>query len=591
MHVMNFDENKDELTIIAYLACDDRAPGIVRRASVTEEMFRNGECREAFLKLLAETNTDEVVRITSVLDAIPDLAGKESDLVSLGATPQNLEIDVVRFVEAAIERERQDRVRELHTRAANAPFLQMYEEEKSITDDAMAKVRSLHENFPNIRMYDGDATSDAKCASKTSQDTYDNLLDAPGFLNAVTEYTMKCAPYPNRVLAFCGALALLAHLSGRKFATSHDIFPNIYIIALAPSGAGKDAPRKTNKNIVTLAKSDSSLVETIASGQALEDCLVNSPTLLYMPDEIDTMLRTISDEKGNKQTTEAFWAGLLRIFTSAASAITTRSKSGTPGTTVQNPSLTMFGAAVPQNFYAALNGRALIGGLLGRMLVFETDKIGKFNPDHGALKNHVPENLRMMLSRFSKCELPANVSVIDATYGFTVVEYADGAYERHTANTDMTQKLRAAADAADDPSASSVWARTGEIAAKLSLLYAISEHVAILDNNSPPVISTNAVDWAWQLVMLLQKRMIKMVQEHSGNSAFELRVQKALKFIKAKGKHGVSRSELGKHEKLSAKELNEIVATLDDRDEIVVKKLTRSANGKCAEAYIAKNLG
>ncbi len=42
------------------------------------------------------------------------------------------------------------------------------------------------------------------------------LLRIPGFVSEVMDLCLETAPYPNHVMAFCGALALQAFLAGRK---------------------------------------------------------------------------------------------------------------------------------------------------------------------------------------------------------------------------------------------------------------------------------------------------------------------------------------------------------------------------------------
>ncbi|MDD4818553.1 MAG: hypothetical protein PHI85_11365, partial [Victivallaceae bacterium] len=108
----------------------------------------------------------------------------------------------------------------------------------------------------------------------------DKLLAVPGFIADVANLTMSSAPYPNRVLAFTGALALLAFLVGRKVQDKRDNRSNIYLIALADSGTGKDHPRKVNFNIAFHAGIAGSIGDTFASGEGLEDALFTHPSML-----------------------------------------------------------------------------------------------------------------------------------------------------------------------------------------------------------------------------------------------------------------------------------------------------------------------
>jgi hypothetical protein len=68
----------------------------------------------------------------------------------------------------------------------------------------------------------------------------------PGFVHEVADHTLRTAPYPQPVLAFAGALTLQAFLAGRKVRDVSDSRTNLYVLALANSGAGKDHPRKVN---------------------------------------------------------------------------------------------------------------------------------------------------------------------------------------------------------------------------------------------------------------------------------------------------------------------------------------------------------
>ena len=78
----------------------------------------------------------------------------------------------------------------------------------------------------------------------------EHLLHVPGFIDAVIDYTLSSAPYPEPVLAFCGALSLQALLAGRKVRDAADNRTNLYLLGLANSGAGKDYPRKVNQRIL-----------------------------------------------------------------------------------------------------------------------------------------------------------------------------------------------------------------------------------------------------------------------------------------------------------------------------------------------------
>ena len=122
----------------------------------------------------------------------------------------------------------------------------------------------------------------------------ETLLRMPGFVSQVMDYCLETAPYPNVVMAFCGALALQAFLAGRKVRDQADNRTNIYLLGLAHSAAGKDHPRKVNTRILHQIGLASSLGDRFASGEGIQDALFVSPSMLFQTDEIDGMLLSIN---------------------------------------------------------------------------------------------------------------------------------------------------------------------------------------------------------------------------------------------------------------------------------------------------------
>ena len=97
----------------------------------------------------------------------------------------------------------------------------------------------------------------------------EELTDVPGFVMDLADTIMCNSHSPNRTLAFAGALAMLAHLAGRTFSDASGTRTNLYVIALAPSGSGKEAPRRINNQLAKSLGISESLMESVASGEAL----------------------------------------------------------------------------------------------------------------------------------------------------------------------------------------------------------------------------------------------------------------------------------------------------------------------------------
>jgi hypothetical protein len=105
------------------------------------------------------------------------------------------------------------------------------------------------------------------------------LLDVPGFVHDVMQYSLDNAPYPDRALAFAGALSLQALMAGRKVRDSGDNRTNLYVVALANSGAGKNFPRTTNEKILLYAGMADCLGDEIGSAEGRIDPRAHSPSI------------------------------------------------------------------------------------------------------------------------------------------------------------------------------------------------------------------------------------------------------------------------------------------------------------------------
>ena len=195
----------------------------------------------------------------------------------------------------------------------------------------------------------------------------------PGFIRQVMEFTLANAPYPNVGLAFCGAVALQSFLAGRKVCTAGDLRTNIYLLALASSGTGKEFPRKVNSQVLHQVGLSSSLGDKFASGEGIQDALIRTGCMLFQNDEMDGVLRQINSDQDNRR--ESIPNILLTLYTSASDIYPTRVKANQKEAIhVDQPHLTLFGTATPQYFYESLSRRMLSNGFFARLNIIDVGR-------------------------------------------------------------------------------------------------------------------------------------------------------------------------------------------------------------------------
>ena len=386
------------------------------------------------------------------------------------------------------------------------------------------------------------------------------LYDVPGFVSELTGYTLRTAPYPNKALSFAGSFAMLAHLAGRKFKDEFGTRPNVYILSLAASGSGKQHPRSVNVSLAALKGFASEMGDYFASGEGLEDSMLVSPSMLFQIDEADTLFNTVKMEDPRAEMLNSM---LLRFFSESSSAHIMRKKALQKGqkassSCIIQPHLTFLGTAVPKFLYQSLSERVLSNGLLARCLVLEAGERGEANENPAEedfpqrILDDIDEFKRIACDQSMFCEFPQPRTVpMEAAARLRVNEIrreADANYRRY--------------EKTNSEAALALWARAGEKVMKSALVYAVSQSV------SSPVITKEAVEWAYRFVFHATNRMLYQCSLYVFDGEFDRRMKMVRQKLVAKGKGELSYRNLLRYTHLEKDELNRIVETMVARGDI-----------------------
>ena len=350
----------------------------------------------------------------------------------------------------------------------------------------------------------------------------DELTYVPGFITDLTDNTMCSSHSPNRTLAFAGALAMLAHLAGRTFSDGSGTRTNLYVIALAPSGSGKEAPRRINSKLAKSLGISESIMETVASGEALEDELVKMPSLLLQSDEIAMLFGQM---RGQGRLSKALSGRLCTLFTSSGSDYIPRKKANASGVAqkIVNPHLTLFGTGVPEELLDDLTPQEIRIGLFGRCIILSAKD----------------ENLRRTPFAFEKMPkhlMEAARHLAKLEYGkrgiepeLWIVDEDEEAREAKRQAMEFFGKQRRMLAEADLKNAHAIVSRIEEKISKLALIYAIS------GNPFSPRITVGAVEWAVQFAAYVVKWMLYEAQFHLAEGRFGKLMERAKSVISKRG--------------------------------------------------------
>jgi len=400
----------------------------------------------------------------------------------------------------------------------------------------------------------------------------EELLRVPGFVSEVMDHCLAVAPYPNVVMAFCGALALQAVLAGRKVRDPGDNRTNLYLLGLAHSSAGKDLPRKVNTEILHAIGLSSQVGGRFASGEGVQDALFMEPSMLFQTDEIDGMLQSINKSKDARH--ESIMNTLLTMYSSANSVFPMRRKAGkdAPGT-INQPHLVIFGTAIPNHYYEALSERMLTNGFFARMIILEC---GKRSPGQEPSIRKLPARV-LEVAKWWADFRPGTGNLQNWHPVPRVVLHTDEAKRILIETRLEAEEEYDRAESARDAVGTTVWGRVSEHARKLALLYAVSE------NHEQPEIGRAAAEWAKRFVIHQTRRMLFMAQAYVADNPFHAECLKFLQKLREAPGQELPHSILLKRMKIGSKDFLSLVDTLEQSGDIMIRK--QSTSGRAGRFY------
>jgi hypothetical protein len=393
------------------------------------------------------------------------------------------------------------------------------------------------------------------------------LLRVPGFVSEVMDHCMATAPYPNQVMALCGALALQAVLAGRKVRDVLNTRTNLYLLGLAHAASGKDAPRKLNVEILNRIGMTPAIGGTFASGEGIQDALFLQPCMLFQTDELDGMIQSINKSKDARY--ETLMGTLMTIYSSAPSIFPLRRKAGRESAgTINQPNLVIFGTAIPESYYGALSERMLTNGFFARMIVFEGGKRGK-----GQMPAPLPIPPRALeTAAWWAGYTPGGGNLQSWNPNPAVIGYSADA-ERASVNhrIAMDEEYEKAQEK-NDAVGTTAWGRVNENTRKLAMLYAISE------NHKLPEVSTPGIQWAAELLIHQTRRILFMASSHVAKTPHSVLCLKVLAYLREAPSNALPMSALLRKTEVDTKSLQAIITTLIQQKRIV--KITQPTKGR-----------
>lgn len=367
----------------------------------------------------------------------------------------------------------------------------------------------------------------------------EHLTRVPGLLGDVVDWICRASSRPNRTLALGASLGVMASVIGKGIAGPQNAnSPHLYILAMAPSGVGKDGPLKA---ITKLLKA-SSMTDRIGPSEFMSmSAVINfllerraHPTFTCAIDEFGAYLKRILSKKAGTHEM-GIVKPLLQLWSCNHDDYQTPQWAGTGTAMVESPAMTIYGTTTPENFFAALSNDDTSNGFLNRFLLLSTNVKAAENRD---VEGTVPKELALSLAslRLWAEALPEGVS--DPDYLKTIT-WATG--------RPVYEAFRDRMDARQEQANGLYFARTAEIAIRLAMIRAVGRKR----------VEMHAEDMQWGIEVALwsSDKLAELAEMHMAGSVHKERHNRLVQFLKRKGRatrkdiHRFAfRSELDKRE-------------------------------------------
>lgn len=193
-----------------------------------------------------------------------------------------------------------------------------------------------------------------------------------GIMADTVQCALMSAHKPQPELTTLAVLIGMASAINGKYHLSNGTRFNLYGLGVAETCEGKDLTGRVAKTVAEAA--GAALLGKPASGQGLEDALIDSSGMLVNIDEVGHMIQSMHHAKAAPHQVELS-ENLLKLYSGSSSSYYTRVKASvknaTPPRKLNNPCLNFLGFTTPAALSKGLSSESIEQGLLGRFLFVE----------------------------------------------------------------------------------------------------------------------------------------------------------------------------------------------------------------------------
>lgn len=392
----------------------------------------------------------------------------------------------------------------------------------------------------------------------------EHLTHVPGLVGDITDWIADTALYPQRGLALGAALTIVGTAAGRHMAGGNTACgTHLYVVGLAPSGAGKNHPLTKISTILAAGGMQSHIGPSqFISMPAVINFLGRCPLSVCAMDEFGSFLKRINSKKASGF--EGAISGLLRTAWGLAfESMQTPEWAGRSAENIASPAMSIFGVSTADEFYDSLEGGDINNGVLNRFLLIET----KIRPlertplqDPRVVPQEIIDGLKAIYNRDPM--VSAQLCQSRQSPPYITVPITDDAERIRKRLIEETNHI-----ADTNRSLKPFVARTAENAVRLATIVSIGRP------GWRPQIDADAMAWARDFAMWSTLRMAEGAGLYIADSDTQATANAVKRAIQERGGR-VKRRDLIRAlaHKYETRKLDDVIKSLAEAEDILIEK-------------------
>jgi hypothetical protein len=419
----------------------------------------------------------------------------------------------------------------------------------------------------DVADYSSDTLTRVSAQLKKESELPPFYTEAPSHIKEIADWIVESSYYSNPILAFGAACAVTGFLMGSDYEFK-GVKPNLFFAGLASTGSGKETVLRCARSLTRKVLGGSENIKkgfTSTAGimQALKGAKPKG-YVAFISDELQSMMASMAH---SSQGSEANMAGatLLELYTGEefegrlyANKKDTEEKGGF----IENPFVSIIGFSTQKAFFGSLQNAQASNGFLGRLTVFEGNKLlpppnknyrskTASNPPERVVDALLEIKRKAIVSEYKGQQMK---DVVEPTLTPEAEEYLAN-YEEEIRNKRNEMRV-------DDNEAEFVFVRTVEQMKKYCLIGSCGD-----------LIDLKLVKWARNLAEY-NLGIICRASENFAENKYQVKVLKVLNYIKNNNNGIVEKSKIATNIKVfeSTREREDIIKELVERGSIAVVK-------------------